>query len=219
MNIITLLMNITENANFTNLSNIVWEKITAFITGSAIQSKLADMCIIIMAVVVFVVAAKRLLNMGLRMLMGVFALVFVFLVAPKINTFLINRIGEYGIIERQLSRIVDGDIETKIKREYLIETGHALTDEAVLEQIKNEQYQVDPNLCDELNILAHAGLPSGIMNTLIMNFADWGTATITASTFSDYVAKFFILRIVMLISYFIAFSVGTKVFTTDKVNY
>lgn len=216
MNIITLLARLTKVANLTDLSNLVREKIIAFLNSLGIKDNLTYICIILIAVVVFVVAAKRLLNMGLRMLMGILALVFVFFAAPKINTFLINRIGEYGIIERQLSRIVDGDIETKIKREYQIETGHVLNDEAVLEQIKNEQYQIDPNISDELNILAHAGLPSGIINTLMANFADWGTSTITASTFSDYVAKFFILRIVMLISYIIAFSLGTRIFTTEK---
>ena len=216
MNIITLLARLTKVANLTDLSNLVREKIIAFLNSLGIKDNLTYICIILLAVVVFVVAAKRLLNMGLRMLMGILALVFVFFAAPKINTFLINRIGEYGIIERQLSRIVDGDIETKIKREYRIKTGQVLTDDAVVEQIKNEQYQIDPNLSDELNILAHAGLPSGIMNTLLVNFADWGTSTITASTFSDYVAKFFILRIVMLISYIIAFSVGARIFTTEK---
>ncbi len=216
MNIITLLARLTKVANLTDLSNLVREKIIAFLNSLGIKDNLKYICIILIAVVVFVVAAKRLLNMGLRMLMGILALVFVFFAAPKINTFLINRIGEYGIIERQLSRIVDGDIETKIKREYRIKTGQVLTDDAVVEQIKNEQYQIDPNLSDELNILAHAGLPSGIMNTLLVNFADWGTSTITASTFSDYVAKFFILRIVMLISYIIAFSVGARIFTTEK---
>lgn len=216
MNIITLLARLTKVANLTDLSNLVREKIIAFLNSLGIKDNLTYICIILIAVVVFVVAAKRLLNLGLRMLMGILALVFVFFAAPKINTFLINRIGEYGIIERQLSRIVDGDIETKIKREYRIKTGQVLTDDAVVEQIKNEQYQIDPNLSDELNILAHAGLPSGIMNTLLVNFADWGTSTITASTFSDYVAKFFILRIVMLISYIIAFSVGTRIFTTEK---
>ena len=216
MNIITLLARLTKVANLTDLSNLVREKIIAFLNSLGIKDNLTYICIILIAVVVFVVAAKRLLNMGLRMLMGILALVFVFFAAPKINTFLINRIGEYGIIERQLSRIVDGDIETKIKREYRIKTGQVLTDDAVVEQIKNEQYQIDPNLSDELNILAHAGLPSGIMNTLLVNFADWGTSTITASTFSDYVAKFFILRIVMLISYIIAFSVGARIFTTEK---
>ena len=216
MNIITLLARLTKVANLTDLSNLVREKIIAFLNSLGIKDNLTYICIILIAVVVFVVAAKRLLNLGLRMLMGILALVFVFFAAPKINTFLINRIGEYGIIERQLSRIVDGDIETKIKREYRIKTGQVLTDDAVVEQIKNEQYQIDPNLSDELNILAHAGLPSGIMNTLLVNFADWGTSTITASTFSDYVAKFFILRIVMLISYIIAFSVGARIFTTEK---
>ena len=216
MNIITLLARLTKVANLTDLSNLVREKIIAFLNSLGIKDNLTYICIILIAVVVFVVAAKRLLNLGLRMLMGILALVFVFFAAPKINTFLINRIGEYGIIERQLSRIVDGDIETKIKREYRIKTGQVLTDDAVVEQIKNEQYQIDPNLSDELNILAHAGLPSGIMNTLLVNFADWGTSTITASTFSDYVAKFFILRIMMLISYIIAFSVGTRIFTIEK---
>ena len=217
MNIITILKNITRYANLTDLSNLVQKKITEFFTSLTVQNNITHICLIVIAVVVFIVAAKRLLNMGLRMLMGIFALVFVFFAAPRINTFLINRIGEYGIIERQLSRIVDGDIETKIKREYQIETGHVLNDEAVLEQIKNEQYQIDPNISDELNILAHAGLPSGIINTLMANFADWGTSTITASTFSDYVAKFFILRIVMLISYIIAFSAGARIFSTDNV--
>ncbi len=207
--------NMTLSEIITQIKNIFELKFLAWIKNLADSNNITKFCLVIVGIAVLFMVMGRLLKMGTRVLMAVLAVVFMVFAAPRINTFLINKIGEYGIVEQSLSNIVDGDIETKIKREYRIRTGEVLTDEATLEQIKNEQYQIDPNLSDELNILAHAGLPSGIMNTLLANFADWGTSTITATTFSDYVAKFFILRIVMLISYIIAFSAATRVFKTS----
>ncbi|SEP83515.1 hypothetical protein SAMN02910369_00694 [Lachnospiraceae bacterium NE2001] len=170
-------------------------------------------CVGLIVVIVLAVAIRNMMRLGVRMLMGILAIVFVVFATPKINTFLVNKLGHYGIIEQKLAEIVDGDIETKVKYDYKLATGQEVTDEGLLEQLKAEAYKVDPNMSDDLNILMNCGLPSGVTNTILLNIADTGTAAITAPTFAEYVAKFFVVRITWLISVLIAFSVATKVFT------
>lgn len=173
-------------------------------------------CLGIITVLSVVLIIKKLMSLGVRVLMGILTIAFLLLVTPKINTFLINEIGEYGIVERTLSGIVDGDIETKVKYDYKVQTGMELEDEALLESLKAEAYKIDPNLNDELNILMNCGLPVGIENTILLNVPDPGTPSIKAETFPDYVAKFFVLRITTLISILISFTVATNTFTVDK---
>lgn len=175
-------------------------------------------CLGIVAVVVILLIIKKLMSLGVRMLMGVLTIAFLLFVTPRINTFLINKIGEYGIIENVISEIVDGDIETKVKYDYKLETGQELEDEGLLEKLKAEAYKVDPNMCDELNILMNCGFPAGIENTILLNIPDPGTPSITASSFSNYVAKYFVLRMTTLISFLIAFTVATNTFTVDNRN-
>ncbi|MCR5213582.1 MAG: hypothetical protein K6E10_04140 [Eubacterium sp.] len=195
----------------------VWNAILSYDVFKKFNINLDTLATIVLVIVAGIIVAaviKNLLRLGLRILMGVLIIVFVIFAAPKINTFLSNQIGRYGIIHSTLRNIVDGDIETKVKREYKIATGYEITDAdtALLEELKAEAFKVDPNLSDEMNILLHCGFPQGVNNTLLLNFADYGSLTIHAETFADFVASFFIIRLTMLISYFIAFSVASKLF-------
>ena len=170
----------------------------------------------IVAVAAIILIIKKLMSLGVRMLMGILIIAFMVFVTPKINTFLINKIGEHGLIQQMLSGIIDSDIENKVKYDYKLETGQELEDEALLEQLKAEAYKVDQNMNDDLNIIMNCGLPAGIENTILVNVADHGTPSITADTFADYVAKFFVLRLTTLISILISFTVATNTFVVDK---
>lgn len=170
----------------------------------------------IVAVLAIVLIIKKLMSLGVRILMGLLTIAFMIFVTPKINTFLINKIGERGLIQQMIRGIVDGDIENKIKYDYKLETGIELEDEMLLEQLKAEAFYVDPSLNDDLNILMNCGLPVGIENTILLNVPDHGTPKIQADTFADYVAKFFVLRLTTLISILIAFSVATNTFVVDE---
>ncbi len=146
-------------------------------------------------------------------------IVCVFFVTPKINTFLSNKVGQYGIIEQKLTEIVDKDIETKVKRDYKIATGQELEDEVLLEQLKAQAYKIDPEKCDELNMVLNCGLPQGVVNTILLNFSDTGAASIQATTFPQYAAKFFIVKMTSLISLIIAFSIAGKIFVSESDCY
>ena len=142
----------------------------------------------IVTVVAIILIIKKLMSLGVRILMGILIIAFMVFVTPKINTFLINK----------------------------LETGVELEDEALLEQLKTEAYHVDQNLSDDLNILMNCGLPAGIENTILVNVQDHGIPKIQADTFADYVAKFFVLRLTTLISILISFSVATNTFVVDQ---
>ena len=103
----------------------------------------------------------------------------------------------------------------KVKCAYKRETGQELTDPTLLEQLKAEKFQVDPELSDDMNMLLNAGFPEGVNNTIRMNVTDYGDAHIQADNFSDYVAKYYILRMTEGISLFVAFCVATKIFKKD----
>ncbi|MCR5106226.1 MAG: hypothetical protein K6B68_17490 [Eubacterium sp.] len=166
----------------------------------------------IVAIVIIALVIKKLVSLGVRILMGILTIVCIIFITPKINTILINKISNYGIIERKLSEIVDGDMNTKVRRDYELETGQKLEDESILETLKAETFKIDYNLCDEMNILLNAGFPQGINNTLLLNFSDIGGATIEADSPADYVAKFFVIRITNLISLLVGFGVSTRLF-------
>jgi len=170
-------------------------------------------CFGVVAFVMILLIIKKLMSIGKRALFGVLSIIFLIFAVPRINTILINKIGHYGIIERKLAEIVDGDIENKVKYDYKMKTGQDINDEGLLEKLKAETFKVDPNLNDDLNILMNCGLPSGITNTILLNVVDTGTAVIEAPTFAEYVAKFFVIRITWLISLIIGFSLSTRLFT------
>ncbi|MBO4863656.1 MAG: hypothetical protein J5517_04785 [Eubacterium sp.] len=173
-----------------------------------------SIAIIVIITMSFII--KRLMELGKRILLGILLIAFMVCISPKVNAFLINRLGEHGLLEQTLSRIVDEDIETKVKRDYEMATGEELKDEALLEELKAQAFSYNPAFSDELNILLNCGFPQGINNTLILNFAGFGTARISAGTFPDYVAKFFVLKLTTLASIFITFSAATKIFMDDR---
>ncbi len=166
----------------------------------------------IVAIVIIALVIKKLVSLGVRILMGILTIVCIIFITPKINTILINKISNYGIIERKLSEIVDGDMNTKVRRDYELETGQKLEDETLLESLKAQTFKIDNNLCDEMNILLNAGLPEGINNTLLLNFSEIGGTTIEADSPADYVAKFFVIRITNLISLLAGFGISTRLF-------
>ena len=166
----------------------------------------------IVAIVIIALVIKKLVSLGVRILMGILTIVCIIFITPQINTILINKISNYGIIERKLSEIVDGDMNTKVRRDYELETGQKLEDETLLESLKAQTFKIDNNLCDEMNILLNAGLPEGINNTLLLNFSEIGGTTIEADSPADYVAKFFVIRITNLISLLAGFGISTRLF-------
>lgn len=177
----------------------------------------------ILIIAVMVIIIRRMITWGIRILLGILTIVFVFFAAPRINVFIMNQLEAHGIhliVERKISDMVEGDIEKKVKREYETRTGNEITenDTALLEALKAEAYKIDPNLNDDLNLIVNAGLPRSITNTILINVADKGTPTIVADNFPDYVAKFFVLRITMLASIFIAFTISSKLFAEEKAN-
>ena len=191
-----------------------FEKISDYIQNNQIISLIIGL--VIAGGIIFLVA-KKLMTMSVRILLGILTIVFTLFMGPKLNTFIMNKMNQYGlhgIMEQKLSQIVDGDIETKVRREYEMETGRKLTedDRELIERLKSEAYVIDPNLNDNLNIIVNAGMPQGFANTILLNIEDHGTPDIEADNFADFVAKFMILRITTLMSYFVAFSVATKLF-------
>ncbi len=177
----------------------------------------------ILIIAVMVIIIRRMITWGIRILLGILTIVFVFFAAPRINVFIMNQLEAHGIhliVERKISDMVESDIEKKVKREYETRTGNEITenDTALLEALKAEAYKIDPNLNDDLNLIVNAGLPRSITNTILINVADKGTPSIVADNFPDYVAKFFVLRITMLASIFIAFTISSKLFAEEKAN-
>lgn len=175
-----------------------------------ISDRTLIVCMAVIALLVLMIIIKKLISLGRNILICILMVAFMVIMVPKINTFLLNKIGKYGIIQQKLTEIVDGDIETKVKREYKIATGQELEDEALLEQIKAEQFYVHPNLSDELNIFIYSGYPEGIVNTVLLNISDPGVATIEAASFAEFVSKFFILKISSVLSFLIGFSIAGK---------
>ena len=171
----------------------------------------------LVAIVFGIAIIKRMLRMGFRILLGILMLVFVFLAGPRINTFIVNKLDDINIIEKKLSQIINEDMEKKVKREYKMETGYEVEDEALLEQLKAETFKYDPTLSDDLNIMLNAGLPQSVNNTLLLNFSNMGESKISAETFSDYVAKFVIIRVTTLLSYLIAFTAACKIFNFEEM--
>ena len=188
------------------------DKIVGLLTDDRIVK--IEMAIVVALIMVLIV--KKLLKLGRQVLMGMLIIVFVFTVTPKINVFLVNQLGQYGVIEKTLSRIVDSDIETKVKREYEQRTGQEIHDEGQLAKLKTDSFSDDPEIPDELNIILNAGLPQGINNTLLNNFSNLGTSSIRAASFPDYVSKFFVARIITLLSICIAVSVAIRVFNDQE---
>ena len=205
-------MNATFDLSKIDLST--FEKIFDYIQNNQIISLIIGL--VIAGGIIFLVA-KKLMTMSVRILLGILTIVFTLFMGPKLNTFIMNKMNQYGlhgIMEQKLSQIVDGDIETKVRREYEMETGRKLTedDRELIERLKSEAYVVNPNLNDELNMIVNAGMPQGFANTILLNIEDHGTPDIEADNFADFAAKFMILRITTLMSYFVAFSVATKLF-------
>ena len=169
--------------------------------------------------VALLLVIKRLIRMGFRILFGILMIVVVYFAAPRVNAFLAEKISQYDFIEKKISAMVDEDIEKKVMRDYKTRTGEEITDEEFLEQLKAQEYSFDPNLPDDLNIMMNAGLPEGVENTLLLNFASMGHAQISADNFPDYVARYFVVRMTTLIAYIITFCIACRLFNFRKDPY
>ena len=211
----TIINNITSF-----ISNISSDKINGLINNKITYSVI----IAVIAVVIGIAIFKRLLNLSVRVLMGVLLIAFVLFVGPRINVFILNKLeayGFHGIIETKLSEIIDGDIEAKVIRDYKMETGQDIdiNNRALIEELKAEAFKVNPEMNDELNLIANAGFPKIVTKTILLNIKDPGSPTIVATSFPEYTAKFLILRMVTLLSYLIAFLVAYELFREPGSKY
>ncbi len=205
------------NIDFSNIKNKlegIWNALESF--AIAHKEILINIFIIVCVVTAAIMIFKKLMTMGVNMLMGILTIAFLIIVTPKLSNFLLNKFEKYDYLEQRISEVVDEDMTIKVKCEYKRETGQELTDPTLLDQLKAEKYQVDPELSDDMNMLLNAGFPEGVNNTIRMNISDYGDSQIQANCFSDYVAKYYILRMTEGIALFVAFCVATKIFRTEK---
>ncbi len=207
--------------------NTIVDRISTFIEETVISringidsETLNNLIMAIVAAFVVIMVAKKLMQLSIRILLIVLIAVFVIFAGPRINVFIANKLDSYGIhgiLQQKLSEIIDGDIETKVIYDYKVETGIDLGEEdrELIEQLKAEAFQVNPNMNDELNLIANAGFPAIVTKTILINISDPGTPSIQATSFADYTATFLILRMTTLLSYLIAFSVAAELFKED----
>ena len=57
---------------------------------------------------------KRLITFSVRILTGILTLAFVFILAPKVNTFLLNRFGHKDLLVKRIAAVVDADMESNV---------------------------------------------------------------------------------------------------------
>ena len=179
------------------------------------KEMIVKVALIIVAVVAIVMIIKRLLTFSVRVLMGILAIAFLVIVTPKINTFLLNHFDQYDVLEQKISEQIDEDMSLRVKCQYRYDNGTELTDQTLLSQLKAEEYKIDPSLTDNMNVILNAGLPEGVNEVIRLNVGDFGDATIQADSFSDYMARYFILRVSEILSLLIAFTVASKIFVCE----
>ena len=153
----------------------------------------------------------HLVKKGVRALMVILVIVITFVYSPKVSTFLVNKIGDYGIVQNVVSYLVERDVEERVVRRYQIETGEDLTQNpTLLEELKTTAFTYDPNVRDEINIIQNAGLPRALTNVIVLNMKDTGQAKIQADNFYDYAARFLVSRAIMFFSYIAVFFLADK---------
>ena len=196
------------NTNLNNLISKIISKIISRISIDGISEEAVQNIVIAVIVAIFVIgAARALLRLGKRVLVVALLVVFTMFLGPKINLFLMNHLNRYNIVEKMLSQIVRGDIEEKVNREYRMKTGIDLRteDPLLLEELMAEEYAVNPEDSDVVNIIKHAGFPEVVLKTILINIDNSQHAQIKADNFYDYAARFVTLRLVTFLSYAIAF--------------
>ena len=171
--------------------------------------------IIIIALMICV--SKGLLKLGFRVLISILMIVGGLLLAPRISDFIVARAGLTDVAEKIIYYIVDEDIEEKVKRDYRMmasSTDAEIEDPALLDRLKAEAYTVDPNLSDEENIFRNLGLPDIVYENVPNSWGSLGYNHLAqnSTSFPDFVAKFFVSRMITFISYVIAFMIMAKAF-------
>ena len=152
-----------------------------------------------------------LVRKGVRAMLSILVIVLTFLLAPKVSTFIVNKVGDYGILQKGISYVIEQDVEEKVIRDYLVETGENLAEnKALLEELKTKAYSFDPNVSDEINIIKNVGFPQAVTNAIVLNMKDTGDATIHANNFYDYVARFIVSRLIIFFSYVGVFMLANK---------
>ena len=202
----------------TYIHNII-SNIIERLNGFSISEDTANLIIIGIIFLVFITGAtKALLRLGKRVLVVAFLTVFTIFAGPKINLFILNHIGQYNIIEIKLSEIVKGDIEEKVNREYMMETGINLRNEnpELLEELMVKEYAINPNDSDEVNIIKHAGFPQVVLRTILLNIDNSHKTMIKADNFYDYAARFVTLRLLTFLSYSLAFFLACDIIDGKK---
>jgi|UPI0004813BA3 hypothetical protein len=159
---------------------------------------------------------KRLITFSVRILTGILTLAFVFILAPKVNTFLLNRFGHKDLLVKRIAAVVDADMESNVISTYQYKTGIRLDedDASTIALLKEQAFSVDPNLSDNLNIFVHSGYPQEIIDSVMGGIDPQyrGSPTIQADSFSEYVAELLVLKIVTVISYLISFEISHRLF-------
>ena len=204
----------------TYINNII-NSITSRLNIDGISEEAVHNIVIAFIVAIFVIGALRpLLRLGKRVLVVTFFVVFTMFVGPKISLFVLNHISNYNIVEKKLSEIVRGDIEEKVNREYRMKTGIDLRteDPQLLEELMAEEYAVNPNDSDDINIIKHAGFPEVILKSILINMDNSMHAQIQADNFYDYAARYVTYRLIIFLSYTTAFFVADWIlsFNTPK---
>ena len=198
----TNINNIIDLVKDINIQNMSQDQILNIVTLSFVG------IIIISNVIILGISLVR---KGVRAMLSILVIVLTFLLAPKVSTFIVNKVGDYGILQKGISYVIEKDVEEKVIRDYLVETGENLAEnKALLEELKTKAYSFDPNVSDEINIIKNVGFPQAVTNVIVLNMKDTVDATIHANNFYDYVARFIVSRLIIFFSYIGVFMLANK---------
>ena len=203
---------------FINLENLINSIANKINLDSISEETIQNIIIGVIAAIFIIGSARALLRLGKRVLIVALLVIFTIFAAPKVNVFILNHISRVNFVEKKLSEIVKGDIEEKVNREYRMATGIDLRKEnpELLEELMAEEYAVNPEDSDEINIIKHVGFPQVVLKSILLNVDNSQRATIKAPNFYDYAARFVTLRLITFLSYVIAFFTAVRIIDDNK---
>lgn len=152
----------------------------------------------------------------LRCLIGIaFSLLSVliaYLISPFMYGVLVEKTSLDDYATERISAIIEEDIEQKIKEEYLEKTGQNLTDMSLLESLKEQVYQYDPDKSDQANIINNLNIPESLKKSLVDDNAYGEKTDIEADNFYDYIAKLIVKRAMKMTAYVVSFMLISLIF-------
>ena len=135
-----------------------------------------------------------------NILIAAFSIVLVIYTAPILSKYIENHTRIDDIIVSKVEKVVEQDMEDKVKLDYWMETQDFIKDQKTLKAMVRDAYAINPKETARVNLLRYAGLPKGMTDLMIEHVKKYDATYIKANGFGEYAAKFVVGRFMLLVS-------------------